>query len=243
MERTKYLIVAFFFVLPWLAFCADEQQNIYNAYLKNDMATWKKMMDAMHAESGKSNERELELLNYEYGYIGWCMGNNKKSDAKIYILRGEERLKKLSALNYKTSMLYAYKSAFYGFQIGLNKTKAPFLGGKSIDAANKAVESDKNNPYGYIQLGNIEFYMPAIFGGSKKKAIEHYLKAQKLMESGAVKSDWNYLSLLTQIAKAYEELKDYKNAETYYRKILSLAPDFAWVKNELYPALLNNKKR
>ena len=73
MERTKYLIVAFFFVLPWLAFCADEQQNIYNAYLKNDMATWKKMIDAMHAESRKSNERELELLNYEYGYIGWCM--------------------------------------------------------------------------------------------------------------------------------------------------------------------------
>ena len=62
------------------------------------------------------------------------------------------------------------------------------------------------------------------------------------MESGAVKTDWNYLSLLTQIAKAYEELKDYKNAETYYRKILSLAPDFAWVKNELYPAFLKKRK-
>ena len=62
------------------------------------------------------------------------------------------------------------------------------------------------------------------------------------MESGAVKTDWNYLSLLPQIAKAYEELKDYKNAENYYRKILSVAPDFAWVKNELYPQFLKKRK-
>ena len=215
MERKNGLILLLFALLPLAGFCADEQKNIYDAYLKSDMGAWKKTIDAMHAEAGKSNQRELELLNYEYGYIGWCIGKNKKSEAKTYIDRGEERMKKLRAAGYKISMLHAYKSAFYGYQIGLNKTKAPFLGGKSIDEAKKSVELDKNNPYGHIQLGNIEFYMPAIFGGSKKKALEHYLTAQKLMESGNVKTDWNYLSLMTLIAKTYEETKQPRKADEY----------------------------
>ena len=85
--------------------------------------------------------------------------------------------------------------------------------------------------------------MPAVFGGSKKKAIEYYLKAEKLMTVGDVKNDWNYLSTLTLIAGAYEELGNYEKAETYYLKILSISPQFTWVKNNLYPKFLSKKSK
>jgi tetratricopeptide (TPR) repeat protein len=85
--------------------------------------------------------------------------------------------------------------------------------------------------------------MPAVFGGSKKEALEHYLKAEQLMSRGDVKNDWNYLSTLTLIAGAYETLGNYEKADACYRKILGISPQFSWVKNDLYPKFLLKKSK
>ncbi len=237
----RLTIVLLLFACSYTYSAGNEKTVIYDAYTGNNMSLWKKTMDTMHDEAAKSNEKELELLNYEYGYIGWCIGNKKTDEAKKYIERGLQRIEKLTGKNYKVSMLHAYKSAFNGFEIGLNKAKAPFWGRKSIDEAKRAVATDPSNPYGYIQLGNIEYYMPAVFGGSKKKAVEYFLKAEKLMEKGDVKNDWNHLSLLTLIARAYEQLGNAEKADAYYTRILSISPQFMWVKNDLYPKFLSKK--
>lgn len=241
MERKKYLILFLIFCL-FSTLIANDQKIIYNAYLNNDMKAWKNIIEKINVENGKSNERNLELLNYEYGYIGWCLGTKNKKEAKIYIDRGEKRIETLEKNKYKLSMIYAYKSAFNGYQIALNKSKAPFYGGKSVKDAEKSIQLDPLNYFGHIQLGNIDYFKPPLFGGSKKNAMVFYQKAEKLMMKTDVKSDWNYLSLLTQIAKGFEELNDYKNAEIYYKKALTFAPNFTWVKNELYPKFLKNKK-
>lgn len=241
-KRKVLLIFVLLFASMIAVFAGNEKTAIYNAYLTNDMKTWRKIIDQMNAEKGKSNERSLELLNYEYGYIGWCIGMKNKTEAREIIARGQLNIETLEKNNFSQSMIYAYKSAFYGFEIALNKTKAPFLGGKSMNQAEKSVKFDANNPYGYLQLGNIEFYMPKVFGGSKKKAIAYYQKAEKLMMKSDYKNNWNYLSLITQIAQTYQELNDDKNAEIYYKRVLSTAPNFTWVKNELYPKFLKNKK-
>lgn len=214
---------------------AAEKETIYRAYLTNDMVTWKTTIDAMHVEADKENERELELLNYEYGYIGWCIGNNRKSEAKIYLERSLERMERLKKVNHRLPLLQAYESAFLGFQIGLAKLKAPKLGPRSLDAAKQSVAHDEKNALGYIQLGNIDYFMPPLFGGSKERAITHYLSAERLMTPHG-QGDWNYLALLVQIATAYEETRNIAMADSFYRKALSLAPGFSWVRDELYPA-------
>ncbi len=114
---------------------AAEKETIYRAYLTNDMASWKTIIDTMHVEVDKENERELELLNYEYGYIGWCIGNNRKSEVKIYLARSLKRMERLKKVNHRLPLLQAYESAFLGFQIGLAKLKAPKLGPRNLDAA------------------------------------------------------------------------------------------------------------
>jgi len=231
----KQLFLLIFITLCITLATAGEKETIYRAYLTNDMATWKTTIDAMHAEEGKSNERELELLNYEYGYVGWCIGNKRKSEAKRYLERSLERIERLKEANHRIPLLQAYESAYLGFQIGLANLKAPKLGPRSLDAAKKSVAGDDRNALGYIQLGNIDYFMPPLFGGSKERAIEHYLHAERLMAPNG-RSDWNYLALLVQLATAYEETGKIAMADSFYRKALSLAPGFSWVKDELYPA-------
>ena len=239
MERSKYFII-FIMLLCVIKLQATYKTEVYNAYISNNMAKWKTVIDIMNIEKNKSNDFLSELINYQYGYIAWCIGNNKDEIAEIYLNLAERNLSILEKSAYKLYLVNSYKSAFYGFRIGLNIFKAPFIGPKSVDCAKLAIKLNINDPYGYIQYGNSQYYMPAAFGGSKIVALDYYKKAESLMELNTqqIKDDWNYLSQLTIIAKVYSDLQNYKMAKIYYEKILKLEPNFLWVKNELYPELL-----
>ena len=222
---------------------AQNKLSIYNAYISNKMNEWKTIIDKMQGQQTKSDEFLLELINYQYVYIGWCLGNNEKKQAGNYLKLAESNLGSLEKSSLYPSYVDAYKSAFYGYSIGLNKLKATFLGPKSINAAKQSMKENPDNPYGFIQYANAQFYMPPVFGGSKSEALEYYKRAQSIMEKdkSQLKNDWNYLSLLSNMAQAYTEIKEYDKAEEYFKHILSIEPNFLWVKNELYPNFI--KKR
>ena len=73
--------------------------------------------------------------------------------------------------------------------------------------------------------------MPSIFGGSKATALDYYLKTEAIMEKSDnfTQQNWNYLSLLTSIAKTYEVTGRLAMAKLYYEKILKIAPDYLMV--------------
>lgn len=244
MERKKYLVLLILMVYCSLNLNASYRSEIYKAYINSDLVTWKKVLDDMESQKEKSNEFVMELLNYQYGYIAWCIGNKKSREAEKYLELGEKNIRMLETKAFQLSYVNAYKAAFYGFRIGLNKLQAPFIGPKSVECAKLAMKQDNKNPYGFIQYGHSQYYMPAIFGGSKTIALEYYKKAEKIMEQNPlqISEDWNYLNLMTMIAVAYEELKLYQSAKTYFEKILKTEPDYKWVKNELYPKLLKKIK-
>jgi len=223
---------------------AGYKSEIYAAYVNNNMANWKNIIDKMHLVKPKSTDYVLELVNYQYGYIAWCVGNHKNDEAKKYLAQAENYLSILEKNPKNLSLVNAYKSAFYGYKIGLNKLMAATFGRRSVDCANLAIKQDEENPYGYIQLGNIQFYMPPIFGGSKKEALGYYLKAMKIMEKDAanISENWNYLNLLTSIAQSYYYLGDYVTSKYYLDKMLKIEPGFKYVNNELYPQVINKMK-
>lgn len=239
MERQKYIVILILLILSSLGAMATYKTEIYRAYISNNMIEWKKVMDRMNLETKRDNDFLLELLNYQYGYIGWCIGNKENEQAKKYLSLAEKNIEILEKQSFELSTLNAYKSAFYGYRVGLNKLQAPFIGPKSIESAKKAIELDRNNPYGYIQIGNSEFYMPSVFGGSKTVALDNFKKAENRMERnpGKIKNDWNYLSLLAMIVMTYKELKQYELAKYYCEKALKTEPEFLWVKLDLYPEI------
>lgn len=241
MERQKYIVILILLIFSSLGAMASYKTEIYKAYISNNMNEWKKVMDRMNLETKRDNDFLLELLNYQYGYIGWCIGNKENEQAKKYLSLAEKNIEILENQSFELSTLNAYKSAFYGYRVGLNKLQAPFIGPKSVESAKKAIELDKNNPYGYIQIGNSEFYMPSVFGGSKTVALENFKKAENLMERNPekIKNDWNYLSLLAMIVMSYKELKQYELAKYYCEKALKTEPEFLWVKLDLYPEIKN----
>jgi hypothetical protein len=240
MERAYRLLILMAFLFSFVRSEASRKTEIYQAYISNNMPKWEQIIDRMNAQKDKDPAFLLESVNYMYGYIAWCIGNNRHDTAEKYLALAEKYLNQLEGKSYELSMIDAYRSAFYGYRIGLNKLKAPFIGGKSISCANLAVSLDASNPFGYIQLGNSQFYMPAIFGGSKTKALDYYLIAVGLMEkeSGGLKEDWNYLNLLTRIGQAYDAVGDNYMARQTFEKLLKIEPGYLFVKDELYPEIL-----
>jgi tetratricopeptide (TPR) repeat protein len=224
---------------------ADNKSDIYEAYINSNMQRWKNIIDRMESSKTRNSVYLLELVNYQYGYIAWCLGNKKFNEGRNYLDAADKNLAMLSSEQKYLSLVNAYKAAFYGFRIALNKVKAPFLGPKSIDCAKKAIEIDKLNPFGYIQYGNIQFYMPAVFGGSKKEALTYFTRALALKEKNPaiLHNDWNYINLLMLIAQSYSYTGDHQSSVKYLEKIMKIEPRFAYIKNELYPQTINKIKQ
>ncbi len=240
MERTKHQIIFFLLILIAVKLNASYRSEVYYAYVNNSMEKWKSVIDRMNLIENKSDELLHELVNYQYGYIGYCIGFNKKSEAKKYLDLAEQNIEILENNDYDLSVINAYKCAFYGFRIGLNKLSAPINGLKSLEYGRTALELDKNNYFAWIQYGNIQFYMPAAFGGSKKEGIEYFIMAKELLEKNPddLDENWNYLSLMVLIGQSYTYIDEFNSALAIYEDILKLEPDFLYVKNELYPDLL-----
>lgn len=240
MERQKHFIIAVVVFTFWAPpVFASWKSEIYNAFINNNMEQWKLTIDKMEQMKKNDNNFLLELLNYQYGYIGWCIGTDNGNSAKKYLELAEQNMEKLEKMNASKSIISAYKAAFYGYKIGLSKFKAPILGPQSVKHSKLSMEEDKKNPMGYIQYANSQFHMPPVFGGSKEVAVEYFKKAEELMERDTlqIKNDWNYLNLLAIIGQSFTIMKDYKNAKIYYQKALAAEPGFLWVKNELLPEL------
>ena len=245
MKRSKQLVIVILFSFYTIGLKANYKSDIYTAFITSNMTKWKSVIDEMSLQNNKSYEFKLELLNYQYGYIAWCIGNKSEDLAEKYLLLAESNVEILEKASYRLSMVNAYKAAFYGFRIGLNVFKAPFLGSSSIECSKLAMKLDDKNPFGYLQYGNSQFYMPVVFGGSKTVALDYFKKAESLMElnKNQVKGDWNYLTLLTMIINTYVALKNTKLAISYCEKILKVEPNYLWIKNVLYPQLLKQRSQ
>lgn len=245
MERTKHKLIT----LLMLIICGSElnasfRSEVYFAYVNNNMEVWKNVLDRMNAIPDKSNDFILELVNYQYGYIGYCIGYDKKNEARLYLELAQKNIDYLEKQKFRLATVNAYNAAFCGFRMGINSLSVPYNGIRSIDYAKKALELENNNYLGYVQSGNIQFYMPKSFGGSKKEGIGYYIKAREILEKDpdGTRENWNYLAVLILIGQSYYYLNDYASAKGIYEYILKLEPGFTYVRDELYPQLLNKMK-
>jgi hypothetical protein len=243
MKRTKIpIVVIILLVVTVSTLSASNRTEIYEAYISGDMVRWKQVLDQMEKEPNKTNTFMLELVNYEYGYIGWCLGVKRNKEANYYLSKAEKYIKTLESRSYNLSSVYAYKSLFIGYRVMLTPIKAPILGMKCLSTSEKALELNKSNPFANIQQGNTIYYKPKILGGSYSDALDFYLKAEKLMDANPVayENDWNYLNLLATIGKCYQLLEKPDKSRAYIDKALKAEPRFTWIKNDKRPVLKVN---
>ena len=217
----------------------EYRSAIYQAYLHEQMDSWKVLMDQMEQDFSNTSDPALlyDLLEAEYGYTGWLVSVKRKKEAEELLKSAARHMALLSDLGLDNARVYSLKGAFYGFQIMLEPVRAPKLGRLSMEANEKALKLDPKEPQVWLEKANMDYYRPVVFGGSKKKAVPSYEKAVELFESSSERSreNWVYLNCLAGLGIAYEKTRKYSEAGSVYRKILELEPSFKWVKEELYP--------
>lgn len=248
MNRTiRIFLAGVFFVLCFycstMAQVADNDAfAVYRAYIDKDMDAWQSVIDRRRQVGNPSAEYLEETINYEYGFVAWCLADlDKHRDrAKKYWNYAAEDLEKYKCIGGAESRIHAYISAFTAYDMKIHPMKVPFIGMKSVKASKDAIKADSTDFFVYIQNGNVLYYLPKMLGGSKEEAIESYKKAWKIMQAdydNKARHNWLYLNLLLTIADAYKGMKFYGQVQSYYDSVLNIAPDFEWVKNCLYPSL------
>jgi tetratricopeptide (TPR) repeat protein len=233
-------------ILLWMFSVAAAGQDytvrIYQAYLAGRMDRWKEVMvDMDRTYSATKNPALLFRLGEAYyGYIAYCIAEGKKNEARVLLEKAEAYVEAYLSIRPDDPKAYSLKGAFYGFRVGLEPLKAPFHGRKSADANEKAIVLGPEEPRAWLEKANIEFYKPAIFGGSKKSAVPLYEKAVRLFEASpqATENNWVYLNSLATLGTAYEETGAIGEADRVYRKLLRLEPSFVWIRDEVYPGFL-----
>lgn len=240
MKGSEHRFTVLILLSVSLQLSASYRSEIYYAYINNRMDLWRGVIERMDAIHVKSNELLLELVNYQYGYIGYCIEFGKKNEARKYLWMAEKNVAFLEKQKFDLPVINAYKAAFYGFRTKLKPVSTPVNGFRSIECARTALKLDPENYFCYIQYGYMKSNMPPAIGGSIKEALKNYLKGKELIEKNMnnTKGDWNYLSLLVLIAQTYSELKDYTSAKTIYENILKIEPAFIYVRDDLYIKLI-----
>lgn len=243
MERKSGLnalwVLLLFLAVAFCAEATERKEAIYKAYINGKMDVWKQVMTELESESVRSPSEQLELLEYYYGYVGFLLGQDRTAQAKPYVKKGIDQIALLEKKRIQPATVLAYKGAFAGYSIALNKIKAVSLGPKSLAYLSEAIQKDPKNVQAMADYANALFFAPAMFGGDRDMAVKLYLSAVKQLERNQkTTSNWFYLHSMTAVAHAYVEMGQLQQAKQMYQKILKFEPDFSWVRDELYPKLI-----
>lgn len=238
------LVAAYFAVGSGLAYGQSYQSRIYNAYLEKRMDTWKEVMDEMEAEYKVTFEGDLlyEIIEAEYGYTAYCISVKSRREAREEVEKATGYINQMVVSDPENPRVRSLRGAFYGFRVYLEPFRAFKNKNRSEEANQRAIQLGPKEPQAWMEKANIEFYTPAILGGSKKSAVPLYEKAVRLFESAPerIVQNWIYLNCLTGLAIAYEKTGETGKAGVIYRKLLEMEPNFRWVRDDLYPQFLKN---
>ncbi len=241
----KLILIAFITFISNISYCQNKdfkiyQDMIYDSYISDKISIWEGTLGIMEAsyEKDPSPEKLYDIVLAQYGLVGYYLGNDNKKRGRLYINKSEPYLKKLLITPGYEAQAHAFQSAFYGYEISLNKFKGATLGVKSNKAVDYAVELNPLYPRVWVEKGNVSFYTPSLLGGSKSEAVKHYSKAIELFENGIANNHrWLYLNTLISLAKSYEYTGDIDAAMEIMEKVLEYEPKFKWAKEDYLPSL------
>jgi len=242
MERKKNITVFFIVLLTGMLLNPVTGQNhdelFFECYTTTNMEPWRKTMEQMAAQREPGNYDQLfEVVLAWYGYIGYCLGNDKEDEAKKYLKTGWVLLEELAEMPEADAAPHSLKSGFYGFEMALARYKAMVFGPRSLSTLNTAAAIDSTNIHYLVEKGNQLYYVPSIFGGDKEVALHHYKHAVELMEAGTKyhQNHWFYLNTLVTLGFSYQSLEQIENARQTYLRIQQIAPRFKWFNEDVWP--------
>lgn len=210
--------------------CDAQYSNhqLYQAYLERDMHVWQEYIAS--ADWGNlSVEEQIQLLNYEYGFTAYMLGQNEE-EAHKQILRYEQHLESLKG-ELSESRYFAYLSSVYTYKLGLDKKHLMKYASGIFDNIKRAIELDNNDALACSMQGNVEFYSPF---GSKKKALAYYQRADSLYQEGAKEYEqWNRCAVQLTMVQCLIKQEKKKEAKRLCEQYIAKEPAFELMKQLL----------
>lgn len=221
---------------------------IFDDFISGNISNWELPIETLKTNPNLTTNDSLLLTytNMLYGLTGYYITNHNDK-ATYYLTKYNNAVELLENKPTLLSWYYAYKAANIAYQIAIHPYKAPFLGKRSLDLAFMAVQTDITNPDAWIILANAKFHAPHMMGGDKKEALKFFHTATVLWQTkGKTMFNWSYINTMAWEGFVNYKLGNYSEAKAIYTKILDIATNFFWVKDELMPdvmAKLANENR
>lgn len=220
--------------------------RFYKCYVEGSMNGWitnLRTMESTYAKD-KSDTLLLEIVRSYYGYIAYALGKDREAEADALLDRAFGHLgyyRKRHPLDAEATAIY---SSLLGFRLAIHPVKALTLGIQSKQLLAKAMSMAPNNPWVLLEQANALLYTPTLFGGDPQQALRFYLRSISLLEKqGGNGCSWNYLNAYINLAYCQIKLKQYAAAQQTYDQLLTIAPNFKWVRQELVNRLQQKMKR
>jgi len=197
-----------------------------------------------HFERLLTGKKHEALTNYYAGYCDYRLtlfyqqNQNKELTAK-HLDEGIKHLETAVKLNNKFAEAYALLSGCYGQKIGIAPMLGMALGPKAGMSMQSALQLEPDNPRVILLDAIGMYYKPPMFGGSKEKALAGFQRAAELFDQEKItdplQPDWGHPEAYAWLGVAYLDKNDNARARAALERALAIAPNYGWVKYQLYP--------
>lgn len=179
---------------------------------------------------------------YDYALSGYllAMTSTDRSRSKAVLGEATDALQAVTAAadDVETPVLHAL---VLGARIGLNPLQGMMLGPRASALLERAGAVAAGNPRLLLARGIFSCTTPQAFGGDPARARGELAAAlaafAQYAAQGPVQADWGLPLTHAWSGLCLAMAKDKDGAREQYRLALAAAPDFAWVRDQLLPAL------
>ncbi len=230
-------LVTVFLLCSVCCFADYTDEQLYQAYMERDIATWQHYIDEADWSTLSVAERK-RLLNYEYGFVAVAI-DSKIPNAEAYLTRFRNHVAEAFAAQHICEAHYCmYMSSIHAYDFLLNRSRLFSSGLQSFKMVKRAAQLAPDDPYVLTLKANVDFYAPSAFGGDKEAALKMFSRAKEIFQQTTdYQHIWNYASLSLCIAQCYEKAGEREKAIEECHTILAEMPDFSYVRDEYLPKL------
>ncbi len=220
---------------------AKARQEIYESYLTDNGSRWEKACVLLEIEYLETQNRQTlyEWTLGIYGLAGYYRAHGQEAQAESFLDVAEENLDKMLDLNNNWPEAHAMMGAVLAIRMDFNRAKAIYLGPISSSHIEDGVETGPNVPATWIEMGNLRYHAPSIFGGDIDEAIRCFQKAITLFDAHPElrQHSWLYLHAYVWMGKAYEQKGQYQKALKVFQELQSYESRFKVLNEEIMPSL------
>lgn len=196
-------------------------------------------VDAIEQASMQLNQTQLvslaeQTLGYDQALANYrlAIAQNLNADTDSAAKSLDNAMEQLEAITEQTpddAEAWALLAQVYGYKISFSPMKAVYYGPKSGEALSKAYSLAPNNPRVHLVKAVSEYNSPAMFGGSKKAAVESLDKAIELfVNDSALDRRWGHAEAYVWRGLAKLSLEDSDSAIADFEQAIELEPDYGW---------------